>query len=208
MVVSELLLADPSSTLTNKHASHVWSKIMELSWSPPAPPIFEYVNNALRGRWVELATHETGCESLLAWIYDHMLIELLSSSCHSTSVRKLWSGRHERLLARNPWRVWKGRSGSMGFLRHPTQWVSPSVLFHSWLINDFHSAWTWPTFSSRSGSFSPLWEVATIFHGQSSHEVDRESSQRLSWWCARKDRSETHRFWHHVSRVLVEASWS
>ena len=66
MVVSELLLADPSSTLTNKHASHVWSKIMELSWSPPAPPIFEYVNNALRGRWVELATHETGCESLLA----------------------------------------------------------------------------------------------------------------------------------------------
>jgi len=39
---------------------------MELSWSPPAPPIFEYVNNALRGRWVELATHETGCESLLA----------------------------------------------------------------------------------------------------------------------------------------------
>ncbi|KIO24612.1 hypothetical protein M407DRAFT_55065, partial [Tulasnella calospora MUT 4182] len=43
-----------------EHASHVWSRIMELTWSPPAPPIFAYVNNALRGRWVELATHETG----------------------------------------------------------------------------------------------------------------------------------------------------
>jgi len=57
LIVSELLLGDPASTLTNKHASHVWSKvrfihspmgarltlgrqIMELTWTPPAPPIF------------------------------------------------------------------------------------------------------------------------------------------------------------------------
>jgi pumilio RNA-binding family len=40
LVVSELLLGDPSSTLLNKHSAHVWSKIMELTWTPPAPPIF------------------------------------------------------------------------------------------------------------------------------------------------------------------------
>lgn len=40
LIVSELLLGDPSSTLLNKHSAHVWSKIMELTWTPPAPPIF------------------------------------------------------------------------------------------------------------------------------------------------------------------------
>ncbi|KAG8933441.1 hypothetical protein FRC02_011819 [Tulasnella sp. 418] len=60
IILSELLLGDPARTLINKHASHVWSRIMELTWSPPAPPIFTYVNKALKGRWVELATHETG----------------------------------------------------------------------------------------------------------------------------------------------------
>lgn len=37
---------------------------MELTWSEPAPPIFIFVNKALKGRWVELATHETGCMAL------------------------------------------------------------------------------------------------------------------------------------------------
>ncbi|EJD54605.1 ARM repeat-containing protein [Auricularia subglabra TFB-10046 SS5] len=60
MIVSELLLKDPASTLVNKHASHVFSKIMELTWSDPAPPIFAYFNNALRGKWASLACHETG----------------------------------------------------------------------------------------------------------------------------------------------------
>ncbi|KAG8981301.1 hypothetical protein FRB94_009367 [Tulasnella sp. JGI-2019a] len=59
-VLEELLLGDPALTLINKHASHVWSRIMELTWSAPAPPIFTFVNKALKGRWVELATHETG----------------------------------------------------------------------------------------------------------------------------------------------------
>lgn len=57
LIVSELILGDPAQTLVNKHASHVWSKvrfalssvtlhvntvsqIMELTWTPPAPPIF------------------------------------------------------------------------------------------------------------------------------------------------------------------------
>ena len=34
---------------------------MELTWADPAPPIFPCVNIALKGRWVELACHETGC---------------------------------------------------------------------------------------------------------------------------------------------------
>jgi len=58
--VSELLLNDPASTLVNKHASHVFSKIMEINWKDPAPPIFSYFHNALRGKWASLACHETG----------------------------------------------------------------------------------------------------------------------------------------------------
>ncbi|KAJ7852666.1 armadillo-type protein [Mycena olivaceomarginata] len=60
LIVSELLIGDPAHTLVNKHASHVWSKIMELSWTPPAPPIFAYVNKSLKGKWAALAGHETG----------------------------------------------------------------------------------------------------------------------------------------------------
>ncbi|TFK90063.1 ARM repeat-containing protein [Polyporus arcularius HHB13444] len=60
LIVSELLLGDPAQTLVNKHASHVWSKIMELSWTAPAPPIFAYVNKSLKGKWASLACHETG----------------------------------------------------------------------------------------------------------------------------------------------------
>ncbi|KAI0275294.1 armadillo-type protein [Gloeopeniophorella convolvens] len=60
LIVSELLLGDPAQTLVNKHASHVWSKIMELTWTPPAPPIFAFVNKSLKGKWASLACHETG----------------------------------------------------------------------------------------------------------------------------------------------------
>ncbi|SJL18207.1 uncharacterized protein ARMOST_21785 [Armillaria ostoyae] len=77
-IVSELLLGDFAQTLVNKHVSHVWSKIMELSWTPPAPPIFALyistslpssatvinrrysVNKSLKGKWAALACHETG----------------------------------------------------------------------------------------------------------------------------------------------------
>ncbi|KAJ7914180.1 hypothetical protein B0H13DRAFT_1873253 [Mycena leptocephala] len=40
LIVSGLLRGDPATTLANKHSSHVWSKITELSWAPPALPIF------------------------------------------------------------------------------------------------------------------------------------------------------------------------
>ncbi|KAH7100135.1 ARM repeat-containing protein [Auriculariales sp. MPI-PUGE-AT-0066] len=60
VIVSELLHNDPATTLVNKHASHVFSKIMEINWQEPAPPIFSFFNNALRGKWASLACHETG----------------------------------------------------------------------------------------------------------------------------------------------------
>ncbi|KAM6498886.1 Armadillo-type fold [Amanita muscaria] len=85
LIVSELLLGDPAQTLINKHASHVWSKIMELSWSPPAPPIFAYVNKSLKGKWASLACHETGSlvvqhafENLESEAKDGIVDELLN----------------------------------------------------------------------------------------------------------------------------------
>ncbi|KAG2022517.1 pumilio-family RNA binding repeat protein, variant 2 [Coprinopsis cinerea AmutBmut pab1-1] len=85
LIVSELLLGDPAQTLINKHASHVWSKIMELSWTPPAPPIFAYVNKSLKGKWASLACHETGSlvvqhafENLEAEAKDGIVEELLN----------------------------------------------------------------------------------------------------------------------------------
>ncbi|KAF8971874.1 armadillo-type protein [Flammula alnicola] len=85
LIVSELLLGDPAQTLVNKHASHVWSKIMELSWTPPAPPIFTYVNKSLKGKWASLACHETGSlvvqhafENLEADAKDGIVDELLN----------------------------------------------------------------------------------------------------------------------------------
>ncbi|KAK0441774.1 uncharacterized protein EV420DRAFT_1485514 [Desarmillaria tabescens] len=40
VIISELLLEDPAQTLVNRHASHVWSKITEFSWTPSVSPIF------------------------------------------------------------------------------------------------------------------------------------------------------------------------
>ena len=62
LILSELLANDPATTLVNKHASHVWSKVMDLTWEHTSPPpaIFARVNAALRGKWVDLACHETG----------------------------------------------------------------------------------------------------------------------------------------------------
>ncbi|KAJ7829887.1 hypothetical protein B0H14DRAFT_2593754 [Mycena olivaceomarginata] len=44
----------------DKHASHMWSKITELSWTPPAAPIFASVNKSLKGKWTPSPYHETG----------------------------------------------------------------------------------------------------------------------------------------------------
>ncbi|KAK0474137.1 armadillo-type protein [Armillaria luteobubalina] len=98
-IVSELLLGDPAQTLVNKHASHVWSKIMELSWTPPAPPIFAFVNKSLKGKWAALACHETGSlvvqhafENLETAAKDGIVDELLNqgSSVFSEVAKSQW----------------------------------------------------------------------------------------------------------------------
>ena len=41
LIVQELLADDIAKTLTSKHCSHVWAKVMEIAnWTPPVPPIF------------------------------------------------------------------------------------------------------------------------------------------------------------------------
>ncbi|EUC56589.1 meiotic coiled-coil protein, putative [Rhizoctonia solani AG-3 Rhs1AP] len=51
---------------TNCYGTHVVQKALDcaepiqLSWPHPAPPIFDYVNKAMQGRWADLARHETG----------------------------------------------------------------------------------------------------------------------------------------------------
>ncbi|KAJ1302852.1 hypothetical protein OPQ81_003154 [Rhizoctonia solani] len=98
MVVSEMLQGDLAATLMNKHASHVWTKIMELSWSHPAPPIFDYVNKAMQGRWADLARHETG-----SLIVQHAF-ENLEDSDKADCVREVLDSIG--LLAIDQWGSW------------------------------------------------------------------------------------------------------
>ncbi|KAH9926472.1 armadillo-type protein [Fomitopsis serialis] len=59
LIVSELLLGDPAQTLVNKHASHVWSKVMELTWTSPHL-LFRICQQISQGQVGRLACHETG----------------------------------------------------------------------------------------------------------------------------------------------------
>ncbi|KAJ7794368.1 hypothetical protein B0H14DRAFT_3888742 [Mycena olivaceomarginata] len=49
LIVSELFWAASATTL-----------ITELLWTPPAPPIFAYIDKSLKRQWAALAYHETG----------------------------------------------------------------------------------------------------------------------------------------------------
>ncbi|KAH7339047.1 armadillo-type protein [Rhizoctonia solani] len=98
MVVSEMLQGDLAATLMNKHASHVWTKIMELSWSDPVPPIFDYVNKAMQGRWADLARHETG-----SLIVQHAF-ENLEESDKADCVREVLDSID--VLATDQWGSW------------------------------------------------------------------------------------------------------
>ncbi|KAG8838695.1 hypothetical protein FRB91_002426 [Serendipita sp. 411] len=72
IIVNELLDNEPAYTLTSKHCSHVWAKIMEINWvDSPAPPIFNVVNRSLRGKWASLACHETG-SLVVQTIFENM----------------------------------------------------------------------------------------------------------------------------------------
>lgn len=59
IMVHELLRRIPE-TVIHRYACHVWQKLFELRWSETPPQIMNYVNEALRGMWHEVALGETG----------------------------------------------------------------------------------------------------------------------------------------------------
>ncbi|KAL5630461.1 hypothetical protein BROUX41_000333 [Berkeleyomyces rouxiae] len=59
MMVRELLCRIPE-TVIHRYACHVWQKLFELRWTEAPPQIMNYVNDALRGMWHEVALGETG----------------------------------------------------------------------------------------------------------------------------------------------------
>jgi Pumilio-family RNA binding repeat len=58
-MVKELLCRIPE-TVSHRFACHVWQKLLETRWAGAAPVVMEYVNDALRGGWTEIALGETG----------------------------------------------------------------------------------------------------------------------------------------------------
>ena len=58
-MVHELLRRIPD-TVIHRYACHVWQKLFELRWTESPPQIMEFVNEALRGMWHEVALGETG----------------------------------------------------------------------------------------------------------------------------------------------------
>ncbi|KAJ7879330.1 hypothetical protein B0H13DRAFT_2346152 [Mycena leptocephala] len=79
LIVSELLRGDPATTLVNKHVSHLWSKITELSWITPAPLIFAYPSRTSRAP----ACHESG------WLVVQHAFENLEESAKDGIVDEL-----------------------------------------------------------------------------------------------------------------------
>jgi hypothetical protein len=58
-MVKELLCRIPE-TVGHRFSCHVWQKVLEIRWRGHPPIIMEYVNDALRGLWTEIALGETG----------------------------------------------------------------------------------------------------------------------------------------------------
>jgi hypothetical protein len=60
VMIKELLIAIPQ-TVIHRYACHVWQKLFELRWSTATPPkIMTYVNEAIDGKWKDVAIGETG----------------------------------------------------------------------------------------------------------------------------------------------------
>lgn len=59
IMVRELLRRIPE-TVIHRYACHVWQKLFELRWTESPPQIMQFVNDALRGMWHEVALGETG----------------------------------------------------------------------------------------------------------------------------------------------------
>lgn len=58
-LVSELFQNIPE-TITHRYACHVWQKVFEIRWNENPPAVMNHVNNALQGRWAQVALDETG----------------------------------------------------------------------------------------------------------------------------------------------------
>ncbi|KAI9247683.1 armadillo-type protein [Phascolomyces articulosus] len=58
----EELFENISDTITHKHACHIWQKVFEMQWTQQdvAPPVMARVNQALQGKWTQVALDETG----------------------------------------------------------------------------------------------------------------------------------------------------
>ncbi|KAJ7724962.1 hypothetical protein B0H14DRAFT_2641421 [Mycena olivaceomarginata] len=108
LIVSELLWGDPTTTLVNEHASDVWHKTTELSWTPPVPPIFAYINKFFKGKQATLTCHETGSSLCRLAIPFH------SSSTSSSLIRVIFFSTPPRTSKRSPrtgsWTSWCDRA--------------------------------------------------------------------------------------------------
>ncbi|KAI8137955.1 armadillo-type protein [Fennellomyces sp. T-0311] len=54
------LFENIGETITHKHACHIWQKVFEMQWEQQPPPVMDHVNQALKGRWTQVALDETG----------------------------------------------------------------------------------------------------------------------------------------------------
>ncbi|KAG2221320.1 hypothetical protein INT45_014004 [Circinella minor] len=54
------LFENIGETITHKHACHIWQKVFEMQWTSEAPPVMNRVNQALQGKWTQVALDETG----------------------------------------------------------------------------------------------------------------------------------------------------
>jgi Pumilio-family RNA binding repeat len=76
-MIHELIGSIPE-TVIHRYACHVWQKLFELRWIRPNPiRIMDYVNNALRGTWKDVAQGETGS----------LVVQNIFENCHKDDKR-------------------------------------------------------------------------------------------------------------------------
>lgn len=86
IMVHELLLRIPE-TVIHRYACHVWQKLFELRWTESPPQIMQFVNEALRGMWHEVALGETG-SLVVQNIFENCLEEDKVSDTGSELMRR------------------------------------------------------------------------------------------------------------------------